>query len=198
MNNEITVGVYKLDKKRDSFAKLVSSGQDIGEAYNTAFRTSLSYDESFKRGKELCENKYVTEKINEYCDDNRVLSTINRRDIAIKLKRIADCNVGDYFRQEGNVMVIKPLDEWSRDMKVAFAGIRYTRSGVELKTYDKISSLNSIIKMMGWDKAPEESASSSNELSSYSDDQLKELLNSMENIGEIEDNAKGNDEDKKN
>ena len=190
-NSQVTISVYELDMKRNSFARLVASGQDIGEAYNIAFHTSLSYEDSFGRGKELCENKYVAKKINEYCDDNKVLSTINRRDVAISLKRIADCDAADFYKMDNGLMVLKPLDEWTRSMRAAFAGIKYSKTGIELKTHDKIASLNSIIRMMGWDKSPDESATSGNEMAGYSDDQLDELISSMDEIKEIEDNSDG-------
>ncbi|MFA6727825.1 MAG: terminase small subunit [Prevotella sp.] len=178
----VTISNFELDHKRDNFAHLVASGHDIGEAYNTAFRESLSDKESFEKGKELCANEYVSKKIREYYEDIKTLSTVNRSSLAVILKRIADCDASDFFETSSSGMfMIKPLDKWTRTMKAAFKGIKFNKNGMELVVYDKISSINSLVNLMGWNRVPDE-VNNKNELSSYTDSQLNDLISSFDEV----------------
>ena len=98
--NEIVTYSYPLDDKRDTFARLVASGKNVGEAYNLAFHSSLPQEDAVFRAKGLCENEYVVDKINQYYDDKKVLTSINRQNVAIPLKRILDCNMSDFYEMD--------------------------------------------------------------------------------------------------
>ena len=72
-------------------------------------------------------------------------------------------------------MRLKPMDKWTRTMKVAFKGIRYTKNGMEIQLYDKIGAANTITKMMGWEKTID-TGGTQNALASWSDDDLRRVL----------------------
>lgn len=65
---------------------------------------------------------------------------------------------------------LKPM-KWTRSMKTAFRGIKYTRSD-RLQVYDKISAANSLSNLMEWTKSPDNNAPAGR-LSEYTDAQLK-------------------------
>ena len=183
MNSEVEVSSYELDRKRETFARLVASASDVGEAYNIAFRKQLPETEAFEQGDKLCHDEWVSKRIKQFYDDEKVRETIKRDNIAIKLKRIIDCNASDYFWIDRNgIMKIKPMNQWTDDMKVAFKGVKFTKNGMELMTYDKIAAANSISNMLGWDKAPEETKKI-NDYSDISTKQLKDTLKELEDIG---------------
>ena len=66
MNSEVEVSSYELDRKRETFARLVASASDIGEAYNIAFRKQLPETEAFERGEKMCHDKYVSKRIKQF------------------------------------------------------------------------------------------------------------------------------------
>lgn len=183
----VSISKYSLDEKRDAFARLLATGKDPAKAYNITFHDMLNDIDAYAKAKEIAETPCVTEKILQYIDDRRVLNTITRQDVAVQLKRVVDCDASDFYEMdEQGQMKIKPMDKWTRSMKAAFSGIRYTRNGIELKVYDKISAVNSLVNLMGWDKVPEENRMV-NELSGYTDEQLKTLANNVEDAKLIED-----------
>lgn len=188
--NEIVTYSYPLDDKRDTFARLVASGKNVGEAYNLAFHSSLPQEDAVFRAKGLCENEYVVDKINQYYDDKKVLTSINRQNVAIPLKRILDCDMSDFYEMDKDTKTfkLKPIGKWTRSMKTAFRGIKYTRNGIELQVYDKISAANSLMNLMGWTKSPDNNAPAG-ELSEYTDAQLKELASNIEEAKIIEEDG---------
>jgi len=178
---------YSLDEKRDTFARLVASGKDPAKAYNIAFNDILPDVDAMEKASSLCTDDFVIKKINQYYDDRRVLKTINRQDVAITLKRVIDVEAVDYYKEdEMGRIIFKPMKEWSRSMRTAFRGIKYSRSGQELLLYDKISAANALIGLMGWDKTPENNQKS-NDMSNFSDEQLKELASNVEDAQIVKD-----------
>jgi len=79
-------------------------------------------------------------------------------------------------------MKIKPIEQWTEEMKAAFKGVKFTKNGIELMTYDKIAAANSISNMLGWDKTPEE-VRKINDYSDISTKQLKDTLKELEDMG---------------
>ncbi len=192
MSNDLITFNYNMDEKRDTFASLVASGRDPAQAYNISFHSLLSHDDALLRAKELCENEYVKDKIIQYYDDRKVLNSINRHNVAIPLKRIIDCDMSEFYEEDRDTKMfkLKPISKWTRNMKAAFRGIKYTRNGIELVVYDKISASNSLMNLMGWDKVPDNNGNV-NELGNYTDDQLKELASNIEDAKIIEDDGTG-------
>ena len=183
MDSEVEVSSYELDRKRETFARLVASASDIGEAYNIAFRKQLPETEAFERGEKMCHDEYVSKRIKQFYDDEKVWQTVKRKNVAVKLERLIDCNASDYFCMNANgAMKIKPIEQWTEEMKAAFKGVKFTKNGIELMTYDKIAAANSISNMLGWDKTPEE-VRKINDYSGISTKQLKDTLKELEDMG---------------
>lgn len=173
---DIYITSSSLDRKRESFARLIATGQDIGDAYNVVFHTNLDEITAFEKGKELCEDEYVKKRINDLFDDLGVYSTVTKENISVTMKRIIDCNASDFFEMDrSGMMRLKPIDKWTRTMKVAFKGIRYTKNGMEIQLYDKIGAANTITKMMGWEKTID-TGGTQNALASWSDDDLRRVI----------------------
>jgi len=187
---------YTLDEKRDSFARLMASGESPEKSYCIAFNSILSDEDAKEKAMELCKNPYVVEKISAYCEDRKVLNSINRQNVSVTLKRIIDVDASDfYYNDENGNFVLVPIERWTRSMKTAFKGIKYTKTGIELQLYDKISAINSLSGIMGWGKEVENNRII-NDLSNFTDEQLKMLASSVEEVREIEE-VKDNGDDTK-
>lgn len=183
MDNEISVSSYELDRKRETFARLVASATDIGEAYNIAFHKTLPDTEAFERGDKLCHDEWVAKRIKQFYDDENVWHTVKRKNVAVTLKKIIDCSASDFLEQDASgVIKIKPINKWTDSMKVAFKGLKFTKNGTELMTYDKIASANALSGMMGWDKSPEE-VKADNDLSGLTNKQLYDTLKDLKELG---------------
>lgn len=178
---------YTLDEKRDSFARLMASGEKPGRSYCIAFNSVLKDEDAKYKAMQLCKDPCIVEKIASYCEDRKILNSINKQNIAISLKRIIDVDASDFYENDeyGNFKLV-PKNRWTRSMKTAFKGIKYTKTGIELQVYDKISAINSLSGMMGWDKEVENKRVI-NDLSNFTDDQLKMLASSVVEVKEIED-----------
>ena len=79
------------------------------------------------------------------------------------------------------------MSEWTESMREAFGGVKFLRDGSqELKIYNKLESISLLVKVMGWSTLPNIN-NVNNELSNYTDEQLKELAGDIEDAEIVED-----------
>ncbi len=183
--------VLFLDYKRDTFAKMMAAGSPPEIAYNTSFSDTLPIDAARSKAETLCLIPEVKEAISKYSDDKRVFNTITRENIAVKLMRVSNVSACDYYEDNGvGGLRVKPMNTWTRDMREAFSGIKFYRGGgQELKIYSKLDSLNLLMKLMGWDKE-QDIKNSVNEMDHYTDAQLMQLADGIQDVEEITDEEK--------
>lgn len=177
---------YGLDIKRDTFAKLFASGEDPAKAYNMAFSCNMPTDIATEKAKELCDITYVRTRIRRYIGDKQAIKRMSRDFLVSKLSRVIEVEASDYYTIGSNGRIsLKPMDEWTDDMKVAFKGVKFGKDGQELKIYDKLDAIGRASKIMGYENvAPIEN--NLNDMSSLTDDQLKEIAGNIEDAQIVE------------
>jgi len=189
MNSSLAVyDELSLDIKRDMFARLLVGGSSPAKAYNTAFNDTLPDSKASECASNLVESPEMIRTINKYYEDKKIYSRISRENTAVRLQRIAEVQICDYYEDDGDgCLKIKPMSEWTESMREAFGGVKFLRDGSqELKIYDKLESISLLVKVMGWSTLPNIN-NVNNELSNYTDEQLKELAGDIEDAEIVED-----------
>ncbi len=177
-----------LDIKRDLFARMLVAGNSPAKAYNTAFSDTLPDSKAAERAADLAERPEMIKIINKYYEDKKIYSHITRENMAVRLQRISEVQACDFYEDNGlGGFRVKPMSEWTESMREAFGGIKFLKGGAqELKINGKLESINSLMKLMGWSALPDVNTAN-NELSNYTDEQLKELAGDIEDAEVMED-----------
>lgn len=166
--------IGRMEDRYENFCQRIIAREGLAMAYKMAIDATVSDDIAKERAYELVRgNIYVRQRINELQDDLMVYQSISKENMLVSLKRMVDVSVSDFYKDDGS---LKPMNEWTRAMKMACVGIKPTRFGMEIKIQDKLGAITNISRMMGYD-ADNGIINIKNGMEDLSIDELKQLAN---------------------
>jgi phage terminase small subunit len=171
-----------LTNKQEQFVQGLVSGLTQRKAYEKAYDTSKMNAKTIdKRASELFNKREVKgryEELNQKVIAKMEETTLVTKERIIKeLAAIAFANGADYARVVNKVMrkgkkeihyqdvELIPTDELSEEKKRAISGIKATKTGIEVKTHDKVKALELLGTHLGmWEKTNEVEKSTTEKL----------------------------------
>lgn len=170
--------LYGLNDTLESFCRSVVRKRDIAGAYLRCIDNKISSDEAYKRGVSLLNREDVGHRVTELESDRRIVRNINKETVIARMARHTKVNACDYFDDMGvgGAFAIKPMSEWTDDMKEACSGIEPTKTGWKLSLYDKDVIWDKIAKLQGYYEGESKNLGAPNDLAGKTDEELRSIL----------------------
>lgn len=142
----------KLTPKQEKFCHAYLETGNASEAYRTAYSTDRMKPATIKRkAKELLDHERVSATIRQLKEELKEVSDIRKRRILYELNAILEAKVTDYIEWDNGTFKMKDLSKLPEEMVRAVETIKHTRYGVEIKLKNKLTAIERICKMLGYD-----------------------------------------------
>ena len=77
---------------------------------------------------------------------------LKKEDALIELTNIVNARITGLGEIKGNKFTVKDMNDIPDNLVSCIQSVKSTRDGIEVKLYDKISAIDRLSKMLGWDK----------------------------------------------
>ena len=143
----------KLTIKQENFCNYYIESGNASEAYRRAFSCAKMKDESINvNASKLLNNTKVALRVKELQSEQKEKSDLKKEEAIKELTSIVRARITNVMCITGDSISLKNLDELPDDVISAISSIKQTNSGIEIKLYDKISAIDRLSKMKGWDE----------------------------------------------
>jgi phage terminase small subunit len=105
-----------------------------------------------RKAVELLNNGKITARVGHLQEALQERSDISKDEAVKELTAIIRTRVTDVLNVKGSKVVIKKLDEMPDDVISSISSIKNTRGNIEVRLYDKISAIDRLCKLLGWDE----------------------------------------------
>jgi len=142
-----------LTPKQESFCNYYVESGNASEAYRRAYSCDRMKDTTIHvKASELLNNGKIAVRIRELQGILQEKSDISKEEAVKELTAIVRTRITDVLSVKGSKISIKKLDEMPDEAISCIASIKNTRGSVEVKFYDKITAIDRLSKMLGWDE----------------------------------------------
>lgn len=180
----------KLTPKQERFCNYYLETGNASEAYRRAYSCERMAPNTINRkAVELLNNGKITARVGHLQEALQERSDITKDEAVKELTAIIRTRVTDVLNVKGNKVVIKKLDEIPDDVISSISSIKNTRGNIEVKLYDKISAIDRLCKLLGWDEPSKMNIKGSidtSDLEKMSNEELKAFIEGkIDNYGYI-------------
>lgn len=180
----------KLTPKQERFCNYYLETGNASEAYRRAYSCERMAPNTINRkAAELLNNGKITARVGHLQEALQERSDISKDEAVKELTAIIRTRVTDVLNVKGNKVVIKKLDEIPDDVISSISSIKNTRGNIEVKLYDKISAIDRLCKLLGWDEPSKMDIKGSidtSDLEKMSNEELKAFIEGkIDNYGYI-------------
>lgn len=142
-----------LTPKQESFCNYYVESGNASEAYRRSYSCDRMKDTTIHvKASELLNNGKIAVRIRELQGILQEKSDISKEEAVKELTAIVRTRITDVLSVKGSKISIKKLDEMPDEAISCIASIKNTRGSVEVKFYDKITAIDRLSKMLGWDE----------------------------------------------
>lgn len=168
-------GAFGLNDRKESFCRDIVKSRNIASSYIAFIDSSVKEDEAYKLGVILLKENAVEDRVTRLEENRRIVRDINKDAIISDSARICSVTAADYFSDcpDGGFDV-KPMSQWTANMKIACKSIEPTKTGWKLTIHDREISMDKIAKMKGY-YAAEKKDITLNAMHDKSDDELRNI-----------------------
>jgi len=168
---------YGLNDTMESFCRSVIRKRDIAGAYLRCVDNRVNSEEAYQRGVKLLDREDINHRLIELEGNRRIVRNMDKSTMLANMARVSTVSAADYFESdEFGGFTIKPIDQWSEDMRLACKGIEPTKVGWKLLIHDKEVMWDKIAKMQGYYMPDVVSAGGSNDMLGKSDEELQNII----------------------
>lgn len=147
------MNMRNLTPKQESFCNYYVESGNASEAYRRAYSCDRMKDTTIHvKASELLNNGKIAVRIRELQGILQEKSDISKEEAVKELTAIVRTRITDVLSVKGSKISIKKLDEMPDEAISCIASIKNTRGSVEVKFYDKITAIDRLSKMLGWDE----------------------------------------------
>nr|DAL72476.1 MAG TPA: Terminase small subunit [Caudoviricetes sp.] len=161
----------KLTIKQENFCNYYIESGNASEAYRRAFSCGKMKAESVNRkAVELLNNGKITARVEQLQSDLKSRSDITKEEAVKELANIVRVNPLDYIeispdeqievKENGDIIssnkqtvLVKDLSELTIEQQRCIKSISPVRGGIKIEFESKISAIDRLSKMLGWDEA---------------------------------------------
>lgn len=166
----------KLTVKQENFCNYYIETGNASEAYRRAYSCDRMKNETVNRkAAEMLENGKITARVNQLQKALQERSDITKDKAVKELANIALSRVTDVLTARGRTVRIKNLSDLPDEVRASISSIKESNGGIEVKFYNKISAIDRLSKMLGWD-SPTVIETYVSPFEDYTDEQLEEFI----------------------
>ena len=103
-------------------------------------------------------------------------SDITKTEAIKELTHIVRSRVTNVLNAKGKSVVVKSLSELPDDVVACISSIKSVKGGIEVKFYDKISAIDRLSKMLGWDVPEVKDVKITSQFDTWTDEEIKEFI----------------------
>lgn len=161
----------KLTIKQENFCNYYIESGNASEAYRRAYSCKKMKDETVtENASRLLNNSKVTARVSELQSDLKSRSDITKEEAVKELANIVRVNPLDYIeisadaeievKENGDIIssnkqtvLVKDLSDLTIEQQRCIKSISPVRGGIKIEFESKISAIDRLSKMLGWDEA---------------------------------------------
>lgn len=118
-------------------------------ATQAAIRAGYSEKTASRIGPELLGKTCVSTAVQAAVEERQARTGITQDWVLEELRRIASANGADFAKVVGRTVELTDTDDLPPEKKAAISGIKETKFGIEVATYDKVRALELLGKHLG-------------------------------------------------
>ncbi len=146
------MGQNKLTVKQENFCNKYLECGNASEAYRFAYNCLNMKDETITvKASELLKDGKVTVRVKELQDELKEKSDISKEEAVRLLTNMVRCNVSDILHIKGTRVTAKDINKLPKEFQSVIHSVKKVKGGIEIKLHDKISAIDRLSKMLGWD-----------------------------------------------
>lgn len=176
----------KLTPKQILFCNTYVETGNASEAYRRAYVTdSMKADTIKVKASQMLDKDNIRITIKKLQDDLQKRSDISKDEAVKELSAIVRARISDVVQAKGLSVKIKDLDELPDMVRSCIKSVRKSKGGISIELYDKISAIDRLSKMLGWDR-PAEIIANFSPFDGWTDEQLEKYISeSVEFLDEL-------------
>jgi len=148
------MNMTKLTPKQENFCNYYIETGNASEAYRRAYSCgNMASDTINRKAAELFNNGKITARVSQLQADLQERSDISKDEAVKELTNIVRARVTDVLFARGTTIKIKNLEELPDHVVSCISVMKKVKGGIEIKLYDKISAIDRLSKMLGWDES---------------------------------------------
>lgn len=168
----------KLTIKQENFCNYYIETGSASEAYRRAYSCDNMKDSTIHRkAHEMLENGKITARVQEIQSRLKEQSDITKEEALKELSNIVRGRVTDVLTARGKTVTVKSLKDLPDEVVACIASVKSVRGGVEVKLYDKVSAIDRLSRMLGWD-APKE-INQKIDFEKLTDEEINKIINRL-------------------
>lgn len=142
----------KLTVKQENFCNYYLESGNASEAYRRAYSCgNMAPDTINRKAVELLNNGKITARVGQLQAILQERSDISKDEAVRELSNIVRARVTDVLFAKGTTIKIKNLEDLPDHVVSCISVMKKVKGGIEIKLYDKISAIDRLSKMLGWD-----------------------------------------------
>lgn len=176
------MNMTKLTPKQENFCNYYLETGNASEAYRRAYSCgNMAPDTINRKAIELLQNGKITARVGQLQAILQERSDISKDEAVRELSNIVRARVTDVLFAKGTTIKIKNLEELPDHVVSCISVMKKVKGGIEIKLYDKISAIDRLSKMLGWDgpaRVDLQGSVNTSFLEQMSDEELEEFIRS--------------------
>ena len=176
------MNMTKLTPKQENFCNYYIETGNASEAYRRAYSCENMKDETVnERSCRLLKEYKISTRVSQLQADLQERSDISKDEAVKELTNIVRARVTDVLFARGTTIKIKNLEELPDHVVSCISVMKKVKGGIEIKLYDKISAIDRLSKMLGWDgptRVDLQGSVNTSFLEQMSDEELEEFIRS--------------------
>ena len=180
------MNMTKLTPKQENFCNYYIETGNASEAYRRAYSCENMKDETVnERSCRLLKEYKISTRVSQLQADLQKKSDISKDEAVKELTNIVRCRVTDVLNAKGKTVTIKKLEDLPDGVVACISSIKSAKGSVEVKFYDKISAIDRLSKMLGWDdpfRVDLQGSVNTNFLEQMSNEELEAYIKEQEDL----------------
>ena len=147
------MNMTKLTPKQENFCNYYLETGNASEAYRRAYSCENMKDETVnERSCRLLKEYKISTRVRQLQEKLQEKSDITKIEAVKELTNIVRARVTDVLFARGTTIKIKNLEELPDHIVSCISVMKKVKGGIEIKLYDKISAIDRLSKLLGWDE----------------------------------------------
>jgi len=178
----------KLTIKQENFCNYYIETGNASEAYRRSYSCDKMKDETVNvKASELLNNGKITVRVEQLQAELQKRSDITKDEAVKSLTNIARTCISDILMAKGKSISMKNINALPYEIRLCIKSIKAGKNGITVEMYDRITAIDKLSKMLGWDTPYQIEANVvHSKFEGWSDEQLAEYIKGKIDISEDE------------
>lgn len=172
----------KLTLKQNNFCNYYIETGNASGAYRRAYFCDRMKDSTINRkAYGLLQQGHIRAMLDQLQSELQQRSNITKDNAIEELSNIVRSRITDVLDVKGDTIIVKRLSDLPDNIISCIASVKNVRDGIEIKLYDRITAIDRLSKMLGWESKKEidvQGTISTSWLESMSNDELDAFIKS--------------------